>query len=48
MSVTKNIEHHPDERNHPQQQPTLNHPQCHGRILPSFDGLSSNDPWIPV
>jgi hypothetical protein len=35
MGATKNIEHHPEERNHPHKEPTLNNnPQCHGRRLP--------------
>ena len=34
MGATKNIEQHPEERDHPHKEPTLNNPQCHGSRLP--------------
>ena len=34
MGATQHIEQHPDERDHPHKEPTLNNLQCHGSRLP--------------
>jgi hypothetical protein len=34
MGATKIIEQHPDERDHPYKEPTLNDLQCHDRHFP--------------